>query len=165
MVQEVVKEQVKVPAHVSYLRVLRKFVTRICNRYGFSPSELYAFKASVDEACANIIEHGYEFKDGSITLKAIVKNNSLTIELIDQGKSFDPKLVADPELYQYVNDRKKGGLGIFIMKRLLDEIDYQQTKEGNVLRLTKFRDSHVESAPMTQESPTILRKIKKLLVT
>jgi anti-sigma regulatory factor (Ser/Thr protein kinase) len=144
VVQEVVKEQVKVPAHISYLRVLRKFVTRIGMKYGFSPSELYAFKASVDEACSNIIEHGYGFQDGSITIKAIVKRDSLTIELIDQGKSFDPKLMEDPELTKYVNDRKKGGLGIFIMKRLLDNIDYQRTAEGNVLRLTKFKQIQPE---------------------
>ncbi|MBN2007922.1 ATP-binding protein [candidate division KSB1 bacterium] len=160
MVQEVVKEQVKVPAHISYLRVLRKFVTRIGTKYGFSASELYAFKASVDEACSNIIEHGYGFKDGSITIKAIVGNNSLTIELIDQGKAFDPKLMQDPELTKYVDDRKKGGLGIFIMKRLLDEIDYKRTDEGNVLRLTKFKQ--MNSGPLNSPT-TFITKIRDIL--
>ena len=48
--------------------------------------------------------------------------------------------VQDPDLDRYVKIGKKGGLGIFIMRKLLDEIDYRHTEEGNELRLTKFRD-------------------------
>ena len=140
MVQNaILMEQVQVPAQVNYLRVLRKFVARIGTECGFTPSELYAFKSSVDEACANIIEHGYGHKDGSITIKAIIKTESMTIELIDHGRSFDPKQIQKPDLNNYVDTRKKGGLGIFIMSRLLDEIDYKTTEDGNILRLIKFR--------------------------
>ncbi len=164
MVQDVVREQVKVPAHFSYLRVLRKFVTRIGSKHGFSHSELYAFKASVDEACSNIIEHGYNFKDGSITIKAIVENDSLTIELIDQGEAFDPKMMKDPVLAKYVNDRKKGGLGIFIMKRLLDEIEYKRTNEGNVLRLKKFKQT-IQKSNLNSSTIPFITKIKDLLAS
>lgn len=139
MVQDIVEEQVKVPAQFSYLRVLRKFVSRIGKKYGFSSRELYAFIASVDEACTNIIEHGYNHGDGSITIKAIANDKSFTIELVDQGKSFDPKQVKNPDLHNYVQIGKRGGLGIFIMRKLLDEIDYITTQEGNTLRLIKFR--------------------------
>ena len=161
MVQNVIMEQVKVPAQVSYLRVLRKFITRIGEKYNFTPKELYAFKASVDEACTNIIEHGYGHKDGSITMKAIVKNESFTIELVDKGKSFDPNLVAKPNLQTYVAEGKKGGLGIFIMHRLLDKVDYQISSSGNILRLTKFRQSFPPQVP-TPETRSFFYRLRRL---
>lgn len=162
MTQNIIKEQVKVPAQVNYLRVLRKFVIRVGTKYGFSAKELYAFKASVDEACANIIKHGYEYRDGSITIKAIVKSDSLTMELIDQGKSFNPQDVETPDLNNYVNRGKKGGLGIFIMRRLLHEIDYKSTKEGNILRLTRFRQP-VKQQEIDVPTSSLLTKLKNFL--
>ena len=161
MVENVIKEQVRVPAQIGYLRVLRKFVTRVGVKYGFSSSELYAFKASVDEACSNIIEHGYGYQDGSITIKAIVNKDSLTIELIDQGKSFDPVQMEKPNLEKYIETRKKGGLGIFIMRKLLDEIDYKSTNEGNILRLTKFKQKIQQQFEVPSSS--IFTKIKNFL--
>ncbi len=160
MVQNVIREQVKVPAQFNYLRVLRNFVVRIGKKYGFSSGELYAFKASVDEACSNIIEHGYNHKDGSITIKAIVKNECLVIELVDQGKSFDPKQVKRPNLKKYIDTRKKGGLGVFIMRKLLDDIDYRATKDCNILRLIKFRQplhQRDENTPIF----SIFRRVRK----
>ena len=161
MVQNVIMEQVKVPAQVSYLRVLRKFISRIGEKYNFTAKELYAFKASVDEACTNIIEHGYGHKDGSITMKAIVKGESFTIELVDRGKSFDPNLVAKPNLQTYVDEGKKGGLGIFIMHRLLDKVDYQIGSNGNILRLTKFRQS-IPPQITSPETCTIMNRLRRL---
>ena len=122
MVRNILEEHVKVPAQPDNLKVLRKFVARIGKKCGFTPTELYAFKASVDEACANIIEHGYGHVDGFITLKAIADNERFTIELVDHGRSFDPKQVKRPDLNRYVQVGKKGGLGIFIMKKLLELI-------------------------------------------
>ena len=162
MGKEIIEEQVKVPAQMNYLRVLRKFVSRVGSKYGFSSRELYAFKASVDEACTNIIEHGYGHKDGSITIRAIVKNESFTIELVDQGKSFDPKQVGKPDINKYVKIGKKGGLGIFIMYKLLDEIDYKTTKDGNILRLTKFRKLSPQQ-DVTVPVSSALQKLKSFL--
>ena len=159
MVENIFKEQVKVPAQMGYLRVLRKFVNRIGKKYGFSQSELYAFKSCVDEACSNIIEHGYGFEDGSITIKAIVDNNCFTIELIDNGKEFDPKNVDDPDLQKYIEDRKKGGLGIFIMKKLLDEICYQRTAEGNILKLVKFRQN-INNQEKNSSTSLLFKRVK-----
>lgn len=159
MVQNVIMERVKVPAQFGYLRVLRKFVSQLGKKYNFTPSELYAFTASVDEACTNIIEHGYGQKDGSITMKAIVKNESFTIELVDRGKTFDPNQVARPDLQEYVNQRKKGGLGLFIIHKLIDQIDYFTSIEGNVLRLTKFRQREQEAEVTVPMSP--FSRIKK----
>jgi len=136
------KQQLKVPAHIDYLGDLRDFVTKIGRKHKFSDKVVNAFKLAVDEASTNIIRHAYRDSgtQGLITLRAIVKKNSLTLSVIDQGVYFDPKRVKDPDLNRYIDIGKKGGLGIFIMRKLMDEIDYRKTEEGNELRITKYRD-------------------------
>ncbi|MBN1542253.1 SpoIIE family protein phosphatase [candidate division KSB1 bacterium] len=155
MFRSVVKEQLKVPAQIDYLGDLRDFVTKVGKRHGIPDRIINAFKLSIDEAATNIIKHAYRDWEGDITIRAIVKKQSLTILLIDQGKYFDPRQVNDPDLQRYVEIGKKGGLGIFIMRRLLDSIDYRKTEEGNELVLTKYFEEgkkarfSVPSIPLT----------------
>jgi len=136
-----IKEEIKVPAHIDYLGELRNFVTKTGRKHSFPDTVVNAFKLCIDEAATNIIKHAYRDHDGMITMRVIVKKNSMTVVLVDQGKYFDPSRVADPDLKRYIDIGKKGGLGIFIMRKLLDEIEYHHTEEGNELRLTKYRDS------------------------
>jgi serine/threonine-protein kinase RsbW len=140
MFRHVIKEQLRVPAKIDYLGALRDFVSKVGHKHGFSERVINAFKLSIDEAATNIIKHAYRDWEGDITIRALVKKNSLTIILLDQGKFFDPRQVSDPDLKRYVDIGKKGGLGIFIMRRLLDSIDYRKTEEGNELRMVKYRD-------------------------
>ncbi|RPI03706.1 MAG: tetratricopeptide repeat protein [Calditrichaeota bacterium] len=140
MFRNVAKEELRVPGKVEYLGELRDFVTRVGKKYGFSERVINAFKLSIDEAATNIIKHAYRDWSGDITLRAVAKKSSLTMVLIDQGKYFDPRQVNDPDLQRYVEIGKRGGLGIFIMRRLLDSIDYHKSEEGNELWMVKNRD-------------------------
>ena len=140
MFRKVAREELKVPGRIEYLADLRDFVMRVGKKYGFSERVTNAFKLSIDEAATNIIKHAYRDWPGDITLRAIAKKNSLTMVLIDQGKFFDPRQVNDPDLQRYVEIGKKGGLGIFIMRRLLDNLDYRKTEEGNELWMVKKLD-------------------------
>ncbi len=143
MFKNVIKEQLKVPAHIDYLGELRDFVVRVGRKYGVSEKIINSFKLAIDEAGTNIIRHAYRDHDepGFILLRVIVRKASITVSLIDQGKFFDPRNVGSPDLKRYVDIGKKGGLGIFIIRKLMDEIDYRRTEEGNELRLTKYRTS------------------------
>ncbi len=157
MFQDVVKEQLKIPAHIDHLGELRDFVTRIGKKHGFSDKVINAFKLAIDEAGTNVIRHAYRGSDtqGFITIRALIKKSSMTICLIDQGKFFDPKHVQDPDLQRYVDIGKKGGLGIFIMRKLMDEIDYRRTEEGNELRLTKHRDAPLKKSGLPVRVPRV----------
>lgn len=139
MFQAAINEEIKVPARVEYLGDLRNFIVKAGRKHNFDSNFVYAFKLCVDEAATNIIKHAYRDEEGMITLRVIIKKNSMTVALIDQGKYFDPHQVADPDLQRYVAIGKKGGLGIHIMRKLIDEIDYHRTEEGNELRMTKYR--------------------------
>jgi len=133
-------EQIVVPAQIRYLPILRKYISSIASKYRFSKSEINALTISVDEACTNIIKHGYRnIQTGSITMNVHIKIDRLEVELIDHGTSFDPNQVSDPNIFHYVQNGKKGGLGIFMMKKFLDEIQYITSGQANILRLIKLR--------------------------
>ncbi|UCE05462.1 MAG: ATP-binding protein [bacterium] len=156
-------KQIIVPAQISYLPVLRKFIACIATKYRFSKSEINALTISVDEACTNIIKHGYRnIQSGSITMNVRVKDDRLIVELIDQGKSFDPNQVSDPNITHYVQSGKKGGLGIFIMKKSLDDIQYLTSGQANILRLIKFRKDGLVY-PMLIPITAALRRLKERL--
>ena len=139
MFKRVIKEEFKAPADVNYLGEMRDFVTRIGRKYGVAERHINTFKLAIDEAGTNIIRHAYRDWEGFITIRMIIRDKSVTVSLIDQGHTFDPNRVRDPDLQRYVDIGKKGGLGIFILRRVIDGIDYRKTVEGNELRLTKFR--------------------------
>jgi serine phosphatase RsbU (regulator of sigma subunit)/anti-sigma regulatory factor (Ser/Thr protein kinase)/TolA-binding protein len=166
--KNVIKEQLKVPAHFDYLGELRDFVTRIGRKHGVNDKIINAFKLSIDEAGSNVIRHAYrEFDEpGFILLRVVVRKASITVNLIDQGKYFDPRFVKNPDLQRYVDIGKKGGLGIFIIRKLMDEIDYRKTEEGNELRLTKYLEAEkrtrklpakVASVPLTLKAKYFIR--------
>ena len=141
MFKNVKKEEITIPAQMSYLIQIREFIEHIGKRYRFSDKVINSFKLVVDEACTNVIRHGYrDIKNGEIQLKAIIRRMSLTIVIIDQGISYDPRQANTPDLAKYVDIGKKGGLGILMMRKLMDDIHYAVTERGNEFRLTKYRE-------------------------
>jgi serine/threonine-protein kinase RsbW len=158
MFKNVVKEEIIIPAQMPYLRQVRDFIEEIGTRFNFDQKIINSFKLVVDEACTNIIRHGYrDIKNGEIIVRSIVRRLSLTIVLVDKGKSFDPRQVQDPDLQKYVSIGKKGGLGIFMMRKLMDDIKYNVTHQGNELRLTKVRESVQRTRPMMMWEGLTLR--------
>ena len=136
--------QLKVPAVPESLPEIREFITKSGIKFGFSNHEINAFRISIDEACTNIIKHGYSGKrPGYILMRVKVERHRSVVEIIDQGQTFDPNQVGEPDLHEYVEKSQRGGLGIFIMRKFLDGIEYEATKIGNVLRLIKFRESNI----------------------
>ncbi len=150
MFKNVKKEEVIIPAQMSYLRQVRDFIDQIGRKYRYNHKIINSFKLVVDEACTNIIRHGYrDIKNGQIAVRAIIRRLSLTIVIVDNGKSFDPRQVQNPDLNKYINIGKKGGLGIFMMRKLMDDIKYNVTERGNELRLTKMREKVERAKPLT----------------
>lgn len=140
MFKTVTKENLQVPAEINSLKRLRDFITRTGKKYRLTDKTINSFKLAIDEASTNIIRHAYRDKKGMITVRFIIRRSTVTVCIIDQGRFFDLKNVDAPDLKRYVAIGKKGGLGIFMIRKLVDEVDYRRTEEGNELRLTKKRD-------------------------
>ena len=129
------------PADVHYLDQVRQFVGEVARAAGFSEQGIYAVQLAADEAASNIIEHAYGGRaDRTFRLHCEFKEDRIVITFFDRGKSFDFTNVEEPNITANLSERKIGGLGIFLMHKLMDQVDYKVAKTGNFLTLIKRKD-------------------------
>lgn len=127
----------------SSLERIARFVARATYAAGLGERAAYAVQMAVDEACTNIIEHAYGGEGiGNIDCTYEVTEDSLIITLRDKGHPFDPTRVSEPDLDVQLEERALGGLGVFLMRRLMDAVHHRyEPEEGNVLTLVKCRET------------------------
>ncbi len=132
---------VQFAAQFKFLDEIRDFVGDIARSAGFDEKDVYNIQLATDEAASNIIEHAYEgVTDGVLDLSCGMEKDAIRIVLIDYGDPFDPSVIPLPDLKADLSERKIGGLGIFLMRKLMDEIHYEPRKDkSNVLTMIKRR--------------------------
>jgi len=118
------------------------FVKKAAREAGLDEDAVYAVELAVDEACSNVIEHAYEAEGiGNIHCRCVVNDKGLLIEIRDTGKPFDPKLVPLADTTSDIWSRKPGGVGLFYMEKMMDEVQFEFTPQGNILRMVKKKPS------------------------
>ena len=135
-------QSVQFPAKFDYLDEIRDFVGEIARKGGFGSKEVYNIQLATDEAASNIIEHAYEgVRNGVLELSCGIQGNAIVIVLVDHGEPFDPSEIPMPDLKADLSERKIGGLGIFLMRKLMDEVRYdsQPGKNSNTLTMIKLK--------------------------
>jgi len=133
-------KSVQFAAKFEYLDEIREFVGTIARDGGFGDKDVYNIQLATDEAASNIIEHAYEhISNGVLELSCGFKGGAITVILVDHGEPFDPSEIPMPDLKADLSDRKIGGLGIFLMRKLMDEVHYdsQPSKNSNTLTMIK----------------------------
>ena len=126
---------------------VREFVAESAEECGLEPAAVYAVQLAVDEAFTNIIEHAY----GGESLEQIectCQSDGVNLELtlIDCGKPFDPSLVPEPNLNAELEEREVGGIGLYFIYQLMDEVQFSFTKNlelgknCNLLRMIKRKE-------------------------
>lgn len=106
---------------------------------GVTDEILYDIQLAVDEACTNIITHGYaEMDPGSVILDLELDPGQLTVSLTDFGHSFEPGAAPAPDVDASIEERELGGFGLFFIHQSMDEVDYRVTEDGNTMILTKY---------------------------
>jgi len=114
--------------HISNLPVISEFVKNEMVRYQVTESKIFDVQMAVDEACTNIIHYAYpEDQEGKIEIACFMTaKNHFTVCIKDYGEPFDPtKLCESPDIDTSLEDREIGGLGVFFMKNLMDELKYE----------------------------------------
>ena len=126
-------------ANFDNLDEIREFVGEEARQVGFSDKEIYSIQLAADEASTNIIEYAYAgVEDGKIEIDCSTADGGLKIVMRDKGKPFDPSSVPEPNVKADLSERKIGGLGIYLMRKLMDEVTYESTPElGNILTMIK----------------------------
>ncbi len=133
--------RVKLPARFEYLEQVRAEVATEARAAGFDDKAVYAVQLAADEAASNIIEHAYAGRtDATFEMSCEFQKDRLVITFIDQGKSFDVSKVSNPDLKADLSERKIGGLGIYLMRKLMDEVRYRSTGAENILTLSKRKE-------------------------
>lgn len=132
------------PASFESLDLIRAFVGHAAGDFGLDANGIYAVQLAVDEACTNIIEHAYEGKvEQEIQCTCQIAPEALTIVIRDCGKPFDPEQVPEPDLAASLEERQTGGLGLYFMRQLMDEVSFHFIQDDgngqscNLLTLVK----------------------------
>ncbi|HSB67061.1 MAG TPA: ATP-binding protein, partial [Anaerolineales bacterium] len=115
------------------------FVTDCATEAGLTESEVYAVELAVDEASTNIIEHGYgEECPSRIDITCEKISDGIKVVIYDDADPFDPTSIPEPELHVSLEEVKPRGLGIYLMRKMMDEIHYESNPDnGNTLIMIK----------------------------
>ncbi|HSF19239.1 MAG TPA: ATP-binding protein [Vicinamibacteria bacterium] len=115
-----------VPSSTENLVLIREFVTTVGQQAGLEEADVGRLELAVDEACANVMEHAYGHDDTQeVVVRATFDHETLHIVVEDTGLGFDPGSVPEERLEHLIASRKSGGLGMRLIKSVMDEVRYE----------------------------------------
>ncbi len=125
---------------------VRQFVNEHAARFGFGDKEVSEITLAVDEACTNVIKHAYKGKpDHEFEVRIVAGGSEFQVVVRDWGASFRPDEVPVPNIRERSGRHKPGGLGIFLMRKLMDTVEYRGRETVNEVRLVRY----LKNAPKT----------------
>jgi anti-sigma regulatory factor (Ser/Thr protein kinase) len=125
---------------VADLRAIGEFVEEACCQADVDPGARFDLQMAVDEACCNIFEHAYGGSEGKLNLRFETRGKDVVITVHDHGRAFDPGAVPAPDTNKPLEERPVGGLGLHLMRRLMDKVLFAFSPEsGNTLVMEKHR--------------------------
>jgi serine/threonine-protein kinase RsbW len=128
----------RIEAELSNLSAIRRFVEEKATGLGVDPDGVSDMLLAVNEAGSNVILHGYQGQPGTIEIELSRRGESLVVRLRDQASPFDPTSVPPPDVTLPLEQRPYGGMGIHLIRQLMDEVTYRVTPQGgNELTLVK----------------------------
>ena len=131
------------PAELRNLAAIRRFVAEAAGPLGMAPEVVSDVLLAVDEATTNIVAHGYAGRPGEIEVAVGKAKNSLVVHLRDTAPPFDPNVVPPPSLSGALEERQPGGMGVWLIRRLVDEVIWKERPcGGNELILIKHGGKH-----------------------
>jgi len=133
--------QIKFPARIEYFKTFMDFVSSCARKQGFSQKRISEIELATEEALINIFNYAYEGNNGDVEIVCKLDNRKFILEIADSGVPFDVLSVKDPDISADISARQIGGLGVFLMKKLVDSIQYRYDGKKNILSLIVFRDN------------------------
>ena len=123
------------PATVDAVPDIIALIAGEAGAWGLHPRRLMQLELAVEEAVVNICLYAYEVPPGELLVRIEPAEPRFVVELIDEGVPFDPLAEVAPDMHAGVEDRAIGGLGIFLVRRVMDEVAYLREGSRNVLKL------------------------------
>lgn len=127
------------PADTSVLANIGEKVSGACQGAGFDDLETGQIMLAVDEACTNTIKHGLqEDPENTFQLEIRWVQGEIEFAIREHGEEYDPTKVASPDLTASLENRPIGGLGMYFIKELMDQVEYKVREDGTkILRMVK----------------------------
>ncbi|MEQ9104211.1 MAG: ATP-binding protein [Rhodothermales bacterium] len=131
---------ITIPSSTRFLEDVREFVKTHALAANFSDEDVEELKIAVDECCTNVIEHAYG-NDASktIDIAVLVDDRHFSIRIRDEGRAFDASTYREPDLAEFAKNRKSGGFGVHIMRKLMDAVTFSTRNGTNECLMVKER--------------------------
>ncbi|MEW5923192.1 MAG: ATP-binding protein, partial [Candidatus Zixiibacteriota bacterium] len=128
------------------LPAIQDMVRETCINAGMSRKNVNAVILAIEEGVTNIIRHAYLYESGIIRIRTVVFKKRIVFSLIDHGRSFQPDSAGRVDLKKLVESGRKGGLGFYMINKIMDSVEYLSTPGFNELRMTKLISHQPERA-------------------
>jgi anti-sigma regulatory factor (Ser/Thr protein kinase) len=132
------KRHTAVPSDAAQLPVLTRFLQEFWSAAGLPPAETVTFELALEEIFMNVVMHGSPAgRVPRVEVSLALRDGCLTLMIEDDGPSFDPLSLAAPDVTASLEERGVGGLGVYLVRQMMDAVSYQRLRGHNQLRMTK----------------------------
>lgn len=127
-----------VGSSTEYLSEVRDFVAVHAKNVGLSEKDISEIRLAVDEAYTNIIKHAYKNKPSNpVKVELGFDNTRLWISIMDEGEGFKPEEYKAPDILKRIKNKQRGGMGVFLIQKLMDQVQYNRKGQMNEIRMFK----------------------------
>jgi serine/threonine-protein kinase RsbW len=129
----------KIGCSIENLKGIRNFIRDSLKQHGVSELDISEMVLAVDEMCSNLMIHAHQCDPNELfeLFIKVGKGNTVVFEIVDDGSVFDINQFHEPSIDNIVHEKRKGGLGIRLVKSIMDTVEYKTIKGKSVCRLTK----------------------------
>ena len=131
-------EKLTIEATVENLSDVTEFITSSLEEKDCSMKTIMQMELVIEEIFVNVASYAYRPNVGNVTICKEVDDKSITISFIDSGVDYNPLEHEDPDINAEIDDREIGGLGIFLVKKNVDEVSYERKDGQNILTIKKL---------------------------
>jgi serine/threonine-protein kinase RsbW len=125
---------IRLPALIENLESMTRFLSDFLAASGFPGERIQEIELAAEEALVNIIRHAYPEKPEDVEIRCRTeRDGALTMEFEDTGVDFDPMSLPDPDLKLSVSEREVGGLGVFLIRKMVNEVRHRRDGDRNIL--------------------------------
>lgn len=127
-----------IPSQTGFLGLVRDVTTRMAETAGFEAATAEQIALAVDEATTNVLEHAYRgATDRTVELRFEDRGRDFRVDVVDTGATVNRRAVPRVDLRRYARERRKGGLGVHLMEKIMDSVTFRRRGRSNVCCLVK----------------------------
>lgn len=133
------RHKITISCEKSNLQRIRTFVVTVLRELNLSELDVHSMVLAVDEVCANMMIHSNNCSPEHVIEVNIITDSKdkIIFDIIDYGSGFDIRDFPEPDISEIIRMKKKGGVGLMLVKRIMDEIDFIRKNNNSIVRLTK----------------------------